>query len=123
MLAYIRAIFHQLPPEALKSLTLDNGSEFAYSEIIKLESVFTGLKTFYCEPYKSFQKGAVERANRDFRRLYPKGTDFGLINKIDVKRAEKKINLKAMKLHNFLSPQEVFEQYLKLLLLNNKITA
>ena len=80
--AYIRAILVQLPPEQRKSLSLDNGAEFAYSEIIKLEKWFPGLEVYYCDPYKSYQKGAIERANRDFRRYYPKGTDFADVFKI-----------------------------------------
>ena len=121
VLAYIRAIFDGLPSEGLKSLTLDNGPEFAYSQMIKLETIFTGLETFYCDAYKSFQKGAIERANRDFRRFYPKGTDFGLINQIDVRRAQKAINLKPMKLHDFLTPQDIFNLHIDSINNKNKI--
>jgi IS30 family transposase len=113
VLAYLRGFLGNFPAGTFKTLTLDNGSEFAYSELIKLEKAMNQLLLYYADPYCSFQKGAIERANRDLRRYYPKGTDFATVNKKDIKKATTKINNTAMKLHNWRTPEEVFNAYLK----------
>lgn len=112
VLAYLRGFLANFPAGTFKTLTLDNGSEFAYSELIKLEKVMKELLLYYADPYCSFQKGAIERANRDFRRFYPKGTDFANVDKQDVLKATSKINNTAMKLHNWKSPEEVFNAFI-----------
>lgn len=110
--AYLRGFLGNFPAGTFKTLTLDNGSEFAYSELIKLEKAVNDLLLYYADPYCSFQKGAIERANRDLRRYYPKGTDFATVDKIDVKKATNKINNTAMKLHHWRTPEEVFNAYI-----------
>jgi len=112
VLAYLRGFLENFPAGTFKTLTLDNGSEFAYSELIKLEKAMNQLLLYYADPYCSFQKGAIERANRDFRRYYPKGTDFATVDKNDVKKITIKINNTAMKLHNWRTPEEVFNAYI-----------
>jgi len=50
--------------KTIKTLTLDNGVEFAYHEKMsgKLKA-----KIYFCDPYKSWQKGAIENANKLYR--------------------------------------------------------
>jgi len=50
-----------------QTLTVDNGIEF------KGHKSF-GIDTFFCQPYSSWQKGAVEYSNRLIRRHFPKKT-------------------------------------------------
>lgn len=109
--AYLLPILLNLPEGIIKSLTLDNGSEFTYSKIIGLEKQFSGLLTYYCDPYCSFQKGAVERANRDFRMYYPKGTDFGEVLSLDVLRVQKELNNSLLKCLDWESPNTIFNFY------------
>lgn len=45
----------------MKSITFDNGLEFSHHEEIVSA---LGTKTYFCDPYKSYQKGAVENVNR-----------------------------------------------------------
>lgn len=111
-LSYLRAFFLQLPADLRKSITFDNGSEFAVSEMIKLEQYFSNLKIYYCEPYQSQQKGAVENSNGEFRIFFPKGTDFGFVSKAEVKSAQDKLNMRPMRCLNKKSADEVFNQYL-----------
>jgi transposase, IS30 family len=112
VLAYLRGFLENFPAGTFNTLTLDNGSEFAYSELIKLETVINELLLYYADPYCSFQKGAIERANRDLRRYFPKGTDFASVDKQDIKKATSKINKTAMKLHNWRTPEDVFNAYI-----------
>ncbi|MFT6791824.1 MAG: IS30 family transposase [Cellvibrionaceae bacterium] len=54
----------------IKTLTLDNGTEFAAYGLL---SQSLGAKVFFCEPYKSYQKGAIENANKLIRTKLPNG--------------------------------------------------
>ncbi len=57
--------------------------------------------------YASWEKGSVENCNRIVRRWYPKGTDFGLCSRADIRRLETVINsihrlsLGGMSAHDF----------------------
>ena len=64
----IRLLSH-LPPQARQSITYDNGLEFAAHEQVKqtLEA-----QTYFCDPYKSYQKGAVEQVNLWLRERLPR---------------------------------------------------
>jgi IS30 family transposase len=52
---------------AVKSITFDNGSEFA--EHSKLNK--RNIKTYFCDPGKPYQKGSVENLNGVIRRYLP----------------------------------------------------
>ncbi len=52
-----------------KSITTDNGSEFA-----RLHEVFDANKIYYCHAFASCEKGTNENHNRMIRRFLPKGT-------------------------------------------------
>lgn len=90
----------------VETITLDNGSEFSFTELIKLEKRFK-LKIYYCDAYKSQQKGSVERSNRDFRKFYAKGTDFANVTQADVIRVQNILNSMPLKIHGFLSPEQM----------------
>jgi IS30 family transposase len=108
---HLRAILKELPSDLRKSITFDNGSEFALSELIQLETDFPGLKIYYCDPYKSWQKGTVENSHRGFRWHFPKGTDFADVFPEQIRRVEEKLNRRPMKCHGYKTAleQEVLE--------------
>jgi IS30 family transposase len=112
VLGCLRVFFLQLPPHLRKSLTLDNGSEFAYSEMKKLEQYFKELKVYYCDAYQSWQKGTVEQGHRKLRWYFPKGTDFSTVSFAEIKRVENLINNKPAKCLGYRKPADVFEQSL-----------
>lgn len=53
----------------VKSITFDNGPEFARHD--QLRKQFK-IKTYFCDPYKSYQKGSIENANRLIRQHLPR---------------------------------------------------
>jgi IS30 family transposase len=107
VLSTMRAILFELPPERRQSITLDNGGEFSYRELIALERAFPGLQIYYCDPYCSWQKGSVERSNREFRGFYPKGTSFESLTSSEVRRTEALINAMPLKCLGYETPLEM----------------
>jgi IS30 family transposase len=97
----------------VKTITLDNGSEFAYSVLKKLEKLYPEIKFYYCDSYKSFQKGSVERSNKEIRKYYPKGTDFHGVTQAEIIEIQNKVNNKKMKIHGYLSPVNFRDQDLQ----------
>jgi len=86
------------------TLTLDNGIEF------KGHKSF-GLPTFFCHPYSSWEKGAVEYANRLIRRHFPKKTRLADISPKKLSFIVNAINNTPRKCLNWKTPHEVFFNY------------
>lgn len=61
-----------------KTITVDNGTEFADYEGIQNSCLKEGPRThvYYCHPYSSFERGSNENHNKLIRRKKPKGSDF-----------------------------------------------
>lgn len=110
---YLIIFFISLPKGFRVTLTLDRGSEFAFSALQELEKLFEGLKIYYCDAYKPHQKGSVENGHRGFRWHFPKGTDFSLVSKEHIDTVQTLLNNKPMKLHGFKSPSQMWETELK----------
>lgn len=90
----------------------DNGSEFQGLPLIESEEE-TGLlrfKAFYCDPYRSNQKGACERNHALIRRLYEKGRSMDGLLPEDVIRIFSLANSYPRKSLGFHSPIELFKR-------------
>ena len=59
-----------------KTLTLDNGKEFAEHEQLAVEAE---LKVYFAKPYSAWQRGTNENTNGLIRQFFPKGTDLANI--------------------------------------------
>ncbi len=89
----------------LKTITTDNGVEFRYHEQFARK-----LKTevYFADSYCSWQKGAIENANKLIRQYFPEGTDFNLITKDKIMEVQKKINSRPRLKLNFNTPTMAF---------------
>lgn len=96
-------LLHSLP---VKSLSLDNGSEFA--EFRRIEQ---GLNApvYFAEPHKPWQRGTNENTNDILRFFFPKGFNFHLITDDDVAAVVDLINHRPRKCLGWLSPAELME--------------
>ena len=88
----------------VNSITFDNGLE-------NKRHASLGIRTYFCDPYSSWQKGGVENANKMIRRYFPKGTDFADIPKKAVAKAEKVINEKPRKILGYRTALEAAVDY------------
>lgn len=77
----------------------DNGSEF--NDVHSLEfSPYTGekrTKVFYCDPYRSDQKGTIERKHVDMRLIIPKKKSIDFLT-------QEKVNLMNSHINAILRP-------------------
>jgi len=94
--------------EIFKSITGDNGSEFA--NLSKLENI--GISTYFTHPYTSCEKGTNECHNKMLRRFIPKGKSINDYSADDIMFFADKINNLPRKILNYHTPEELFEKQL-----------
>lgn len=103
-----RTVWRLLLPykgEALKSITTDNGSEFAEHEWITKK---LNVPVYFADSYCAWQKGAIENGNKLIRQYIPKGTDISTVTEGKITKIRKKINARPREKLNFSTPAEVF---------------
>jgi IS30 family transposase len=93
-----------LPAELRKSLTFDNGTEFARHFLLHP----LGIRTFFCDPHAPWQKGGIENAHARLRRFLPRKTDLDDIGPDHVSRIIAAYNATPRKCLDFQTPAEVF---------------
>jgi IS30 family transposase len=97
------AIISSLLGYRVKTITYDNGLEFAGHEIV---SDRLKAKGYFCKPYHSWEKGGVENYNGLVRQYFPKGSDFSLLTDTQIKKVEQEINERPRKMLSGKSPSE-----------------
>lgn len=103
----MRTIFANLPEEARRSVTFDNGLEFYEHQRLK---ELLNIKTYFCDPYSSWQKGGVENTNGILRRFIPKGTRAEDCTAAQVQMYFNRMNSTPRKSLGYKTPYESFLQ-------------
>lgn len=65
-------------------------------------------KVYFADSYCSWQKGAIENANKLIRQYFPKGTDFRNVTDDEVKVVQLKLNRRPRKKLGFSTPAKEF---------------
>lgn len=102
----IQATLIALPDNFVKSFTLDNGTENYYH-------TSWNIPTYFCDPYKAWQKGGVENANGLIRQYVPKGTDIRRITDEEIRLYEYRLNSRPRKKLDYRTPLEALTEYKK----------
>ena len=102
--ATLRAM-KKLPPEKIRTMTFDNGKEFAGFKDLERG---LGMRSYFAQPYHSWERGTNENTNGLLRQFFSKGMDFSTVLKTDVDRALKLLNNRPRKCLNYRTPTEVF---------------
>jgi transposase, IS30 family len=97
-----------LPSKARQSITYDNGSENYFHE--KVNKALNS-KSYFCQPYHSWEKGAVEQINGLIRRFIPKKTNLAIFSQGDLDYIEKLLNDRPRKCLGYKTPAEVFLKF------------
>jgi len=93
-----------------KSMTFDNGSEFADWHLVR--NKFPDIQFYFCDAYASYQKGSNERCNRNLRLFLPKGTTFSkVLTDERMAEIEHLLQTRPLKMFNYQTPEEVLSQF------------
>ena len=87
-----------LPPEARRTLTMDNGTENTGHEQMTAR---IGIKCYFAHPYASWERGTNENTNGLIRWYLPKGTDFNTITEKQIEEIESSLNNRPRKCLEF----------------------
>lgn len=97
--------------KSLHTITTDNGCEFAaHLKITQGLSLKDREKVvvYFADSYCSWQKGAVENANKLIRRYIPKKANFDDFSDRKIMNIQKKLNRRPREKLNFLTPKQCF---------------
>ena len=94
--------------EQVKTITADNGKEFAYHEEITKALSAT---VYFADPYCSWQRGLNENTNGLLRQYWPKSTNFKAIELEEVDAVIIQLNDRPRKKLNFKTPANKMAEY------------
>lgn len=92
-------------------LLTDNGSEFINSKLL-IETLGNKVNIFYCHPYSSYEKGAIENNHELIRYVIPKGINLSIYNQKDYDLLSSHINSLIRKSLNDKCPFDLIEKYI-----------
>ncbi|QTU82446.1 IS30 family transposase [Carnobacteriaceae bacterium zg-C25] len=104
VLRTLKNIFKQYRKSTFKSITSDNGSEFA--SLSELESKY--LNIYYAHPYSSYERGTNENHNGQIREFLPKGKSINTVKKSTIRKIESCLNQKIRRKLGYRTPAELF---------------
>ena len=91
--------------KSLKTITFDNGKEFAHHEIISKK---LGVSCYFAKPYHSWERGLNEHTNGLIRQYFPKSMSFRNLTQKAVKKVQEYLNNRPRKVLNYRTLQEIF---------------
>ena len=100
--SFARAV-KQLPKEVFRSLTHDRGTEMHEHELFTDD---TNVQVYFADPHSPWQRGTNENTNGLIRDFFPKGTDFSLVSRKEIKRVQRLLNERPRKVLNWRTPKE-----------------
>lgn len=108
-LASLEAFFTNLPPSLRRTITFDNGNEFALHHKLTANQ---NLKTYFCDPHAPWQKGGIENTIGRMRRMLPTKTNLNDLKSKDFLLRAQIYNNTPRKCLDFKTPAEVFSKLL-----------
>ena len=100
------ALLGSLPPNKVKSVTPDRGSEFTlYQDVSK---ALCNVPFYFADPHSPWQRGTNENTNGLIREFLPKGSDFASVPPADIDHFISLLNLRPRKCLAWRSPAEIF---------------
>ena len=104
--------FRALPKALRRTLTIDNGTEFAHHYRLPRE---LGMATYFCDTHSPWQKGGIENAIGRMRRRLPRKTDLAALSARQFDQVLAAHNHTPRKCLGFHTPAQVFYKHLEVL--------
>jgi IS30 family transposase len=105
---HLVSLFRPLPPALRRTVTFDNGTEFARHRALHR----LAIDTYFCDPYSPWQKGGIENAIGRMRRFIPRKTDLATLPNKRFKALISAYNNTPRKCLDFKTPAETFSEVL-----------
>lgn len=102
------AALQSLPEPLRRTVTFDNGTEFARH--YDLNAI--GIDTYFCDPHAPWQKGGIENAIGRMRRFLPRKTDLASLDDQHFAHLIAAYNATPRKCLDWRTPAEAFSQHL-----------
>jgi IS30 family transposase len=102
-------LYHSMPLALRKTVTLDNGKEFAEHERLAAEAA---LKVYFADVYCAWQRGTNENTNGLIRQFFPKGTDLARIPEHRFTKVQQLLNDRPRKRLGYRTPSEILSSRL-----------
>lgn len=109
-LAYTKEL-GTLPKEIAKTLTYDQGKEMSEHRRFTIE---TGIQVYFAHPGSPWERGTNENTNGLIRQYFPKGTDFSLVSRREIKRVQRELNDRPRAVLDYQKPDEVINRLVAL---------
>ena len=97
-------VIELLQGKEVKSITFDNGSEFA--RFADIEQTLNAT-VYFSDPHSPWQRGSNENMNGILRYYFPKGYDFKSLTDEELDEVVKSINARPRKCLGWRTPEEV----------------
>jgi len=96
--------YTQIPERLRRTLTLDNGLEFAgFKTLEKL----LGLDVYFADPYSPWQRGSNENTNGLLRQYFPKGTVLTNLGQNELNLVVQNLNNRPRKRLDYRTPAQL----------------
>ena len=109
VLAGLIVACEQIPTHMLRSVTFDQGSEWAEWETL---AATYGIDVWFCDPHSPWQRGQIENQNRQFRWWFPRGTRLDNIAQADADNTANILNNQRRRNMNGQSPTMMYNSYI-----------
>jgi IS30 family transposase len=100
-----QALIAQLQSLTVKTITSDNGREFAQHQRIA-QQLKAGF--YFAHPYSSWERGLNENTNGLVRQYFPKKSEFSKITDKQINQVVTRLNNRPRKTLGYKTPNEVF---------------
>ena len=97
--------FRKIPRRFIKTITFDNGKEFAHFR--ELEAALD-TNTYFAHPYAAWERGTNENTNGLLRQYIPKGADLNSLTQNHLNTIIHKLNNRPRKRLNYRTPEQTF---------------
>lgn len=103
----LRTLYGERFSQVFRSITSDNGSEFA-----SLPQLLPTIPIYYAHPYSAYERGLNEKQNSLIRRFLQKGHSFDDIADEKIQEIQNWINQLPRKSFHYSLPEELFQTVL-----------
>ena len=104
----VESTLSKYPQGTFRSITVDNGSEFASAYQLP-------LPVYYCHPFCSSERGSNENANKIIRRYFKKGRSLYHVTQAQCDAVAERMNAMHRKILDYHTAQELFDAHVNFL--------